>query len=271
MKKMEVSINGFLGNEKMKRSKHDDGLRGEVSEVELGKNCIKEAGKDQAQLGSNKHNSSKRKFSDSYDPELAVESSKKTAHDASDSEIGRSSHKRSKFECTTCNKVFHSYQALGGHRASHKKIKGCFASRIESSENSIETEVSPDQTTDSKLIKSCNNDNPIDHDLPSGYPEKPEMANKSKKSKGHECPICFKVFSSGQALGGHKRSHLVGTSETKTNQTVVTQKPVSEIRDLLDLNLPAPNEEDSNGHIGFKPWWAGSSHKHEPLVGLISN
>ncbi|KVH89226.1 Zinc finger, C2H2 [Cynara cardunculus var. scolymus] len=30
---------------------------------------------------------------------------------------------RSKYRCDTCNKVFRSYQALGGHRASHKKIK----------------------------------------------------------------------------------------------------------------------------------------------------
>lgn len=27
------------------------------------------------------------------------------------------------FECKTCNKKFHSFQALGGHRASHKKLK----------------------------------------------------------------------------------------------------------------------------------------------------
>ncbi|KAE9603187.1 hypothetical protein Lal_00018747 [Lupinus albus] len=30
---------------------------------------------------------------------------------------------RGKYKCETCNKVFRSYQALGGHRASHKKIK----------------------------------------------------------------------------------------------------------------------------------------------------
>lgn len=28
-----------------------------------------------------------------------------------------------KYKCETCNKTFRSYQALGGHRASHKKIK----------------------------------------------------------------------------------------------------------------------------------------------------
>ena len=30
---------------------------------------------------------------------------------------------RGKYKCETCNKTFRSYQALGGHRASHKKIK----------------------------------------------------------------------------------------------------------------------------------------------------
>ncbi|CAK8540459.1 unnamed protein product [Lathyrus sativus] len=31
--------------------------------------------------------------------------------------------RKGKYKCETCNKVFKSYQALGGHRASHKKIK----------------------------------------------------------------------------------------------------------------------------------------------------
>ncbi|XP_054786068.1 zinc finger protein ZAT3-like [Prosopis cineraria] len=33
----------------------------------------------------------------------------------------------SRFECSSCKKVFGSHQALGGHRASHKNVKGCFA------------------------------------------------------------------------------------------------------------------------------------------------
>ncbi|XP_042012896.1 zinc finger protein ZAT1-like [Salvia splendens] len=36
----------------------------------------------------------------------------------------------SKFRCMICNKGFPSYQALGGHRASHKKFKGCCAPTI---------------------------------------------------------------------------------------------------------------------------------------------
>ncbi|AEC09397.1 Zinc finger protein ZAT11 [Arabidopsis thaliana] len=33
------------------------------------------------------------------------------------------SHTSNQFECKTCNKRFSSFQALGGHRASHKKPK----------------------------------------------------------------------------------------------------------------------------------------------------
>ena len=54
----------------------------------------------------------------------------------------RKYQKRGKFECATCNKKFQSYQALGGHRASHKRIKGCSASRNDqSSENGNNTEL----------------------------------------------------------------------------------------------------------------------------------
>ncbi|KAK7278838.1 hypothetical protein RJT34_23876 [Clitoria ternatea] len=73
------------------------------------------------------------------------------------------------FECSSCNKVFGSHQALGGHRASHKNVKGCFANA-----NNV-------VVTDSE-----DNSNVVD---------------------GHKCSICLRVFSTGQALGGHKRCH----------------------------------------------------------------
>ncbi|KAG0472633.1 hypothetical protein HPP92_014490 [Vanilla planifolia] len=43
----------------------------------------------------------------------------------------------------------------------------------------------------------------------------------AKEKTVHECPICFRVFGSGQALGGHKRSHLSSCSATTI--TVVSQ------------------------------------------------
>ncbi|KAI4367351.1 hypothetical protein MLD38_023099 [Melastoma candidum] len=38
-----------------------------------------------------------------------------------------------KFECSSCKKVFGSHQALGGHRASHRNVKGCFVKASETS------------------------------------------------------------------------------------------------------------------------------------------
>ncbi|KAL0798988.1 hypothetical protein Bca101_054163 [Brassica carinata] len=67
-----------------------------------------------------------------------------------------------------------------------------------------------------------------------------KASGAKKKSKGHECPICFRVFKSGQALGGHKRSHFLGNHEHRT-LVIQQQRQVShEMHTLIDLNLPAP-------------------------------
>ncbi|CAJ1975347.1 unnamed protein product [Sphenostylis stenocarpa] len=233
---------------------------------------------------NNKYTSIKAKYLDS---ELKASSSKSWVKNKSpEAELSKSSNKRGKFECTTCKKIFHSYQALGGHRASHKKIKGCFASRNESSENSteLEADLSPDPTTESKLVK---NEYVEEHEMvtvttttttTTGFDNAEDIVRESKKGKGHECPICLKVFPSGQALGGHKRSHLPSGSENARNcqsQTVVLEGASPEIRDFFDLNLPASTEEEGNSHghaEPYRPWWVvGGSVKQEALVGLISN
>ncbi|URE16815.1 zinc finger protein [Musa troglodytarum] len=43
----------------------------------------------------------------------------------------RSRRKRTRYQCSTCGKFFRSYQALGGHRASHKRVE---AERIPTAE-----------------------------------------------------------------------------------------------------------------------------------------
>ncbi|XP_027333179.1 uncharacterized protein LOC113848026 [Abrus precatorius] len=273
MSKVGVSNKGFIKDEKVNKSELDYVSTLEDSEGEHGRNRVngtESVLSKSATPVSNKHSSIKTKF---FGSELKSNYSLKNWVDkASEAESSKNSHKRGKFECTTCNKIFHSYQALGGHRASHKKIKGCFASKNESSENSIETELSPDPTTESKLMKNSGNEYLVEHGHGPGFHNEVDTVTESKKSKGHECPICFKVFPSGQALGGHKRSHMVGGSESRNFQTVVLEEPVPEIRDLLDLNLPAATEEESNSHADSnRPWWVvEDNHKQEALVGLIS-
>ncbi|KAF8103856.1 hypothetical protein N665_0183s0033 [Sinapis alba] len=65
------------------------------------------------------------------------------------------------------------------------------------------------------------------------------IGGANKNSKVHECPICFKVYSSAQALGGHKRSHTI-----IANQEAERIKHKAAADKQFDLNLPA--EEDSD-------------------------
>lgn len=125
-----------------------------------------------------------------------------------------------KHKCDKCSKVFRSHQAMCGH----------------------------------KKICSMN--------------ETDEAAkNVHGGDKIFECPYCYKVFGSGQALGGHKRSHQLNSSSSSANATATaataatampviiaststttttttTNNSVKHRDGLIDLNLPAPLEED---------------------------
>ncbi|KAF8405537.1 hypothetical protein HHK36_010444 [Tetracentron sinense] len=121
-----------------------------------------------------------------------------------------------RFECSSCKKVFGSHQALGGHRASHKNVKGCFA--IARNEDEEE-----DDTDQEEVMKGIEEE-------------------KMVMVVGHKCSICLKVFSSGQALGGHKRCHSEKGDEPSPPQWF---NPWDEGCGL-DLNLPAPVENDGD-------------------------
>lgn len=116
-----------------------------------------------------------------------------------------------KFECKTCNRKFSSFQALGGHRASHKR------SKLEG-----------------------------DHEL-KAHAISLSLANKPKM---HECSICGQEFSLGQALGGHMRRHRTTINEDFSSiKQVITQVPdlkrsnSTRVIMCLDLNL-TPFEND---------------------------
>ncbi|XP_075475261.1 uncharacterized protein LOC142506010 [Primulina tabacum] len=142
------------------------------------------------------------------------------------------------FECKACKKVFNSHQALGGHRASHKKVKGCYAARQDQLDDNNTTY--DDMNTQEDLFSSRST---FYH-----FEQGPTLVGAAKmKSKVHECSICHRVFSSGQALGGHKRCHWITSYSPDTSSLAkfhiepVRHHPpkIEDKSDSLDLNVPA--------------------------------
>lgn len=132
---------------------------------------------------------------------------------------------RSKYECATCKRTFKSHQALGGHRASHKKVKGCFARTNVNDGGAHEQSQESMEADDEEMLKSEeqlpnehqeNSHNNSEEDTKPCYlatardnDNEEILSAAARKSKAHECTICGRVFTSGQALGGHKRCHWV--------------------------------------------------------------
>ena len=110
------------------------------------------------------------------------------------------------FKCKTCHRQFLSFQALGGHRASHKKRKLMMGADL-----------------------SCQ--------LPS---------SSTMKTKMHLCPICGLEFTVGQALGGHMRKHRNALNDDLVihdRRAVHKSNGVRRFNLCLDLNL-TPSEND---------------------------
>ncbi|KAG7011807.1 Zinc finger protein ZAT3, partial [Cucurbita argyrosperma subsp. argyrosperma] len=123
-----------------------------------------------------------------------------------------------RFECASCKKVFGSHQALGGHRASHKNVRGCSA--MAKSDEEIEHDA---------LFGHCG------HDLSINLEDKMSMILGT--AAGHKCSVCMRVFASGQALGGHMRCHWERVEENAATEEGFLN---------LDLNMPAPVEDASS-------------------------
>ncbi|KAI5577927.1 hypothetical protein POPTR_009G166200v4 [Populus trichocarpa] len=128
-----------------------------------------------------------------------------------------------RFECSSCRKVFGSHQALGGHRASHKNVKGCFA-----------------------LTRSDGCEVVEDHGGSGDVKENVEDNSKALLVLGHKCSICLRMFPSGQALGGHMRCHWEKGEENSSSMNQGLHFLTAKEGCGLDLNLPAPMEDESS-------------------------
>ncbi|KAL3649649.1 hypothetical protein CASFOL_006052 [Castilleja foliolosa] len=160
-----------------------------------------------------------------------------------------SKHNTGVYTCKTCTRSFPSFQALGGHRASHKKPRNekvDFPSpsslKKKMSFNSLSLQLSNNTAFSANLMKS------------------------SPSPRIHECSYCGAEFTSGQALGGHMRKHRAGPVARLPEMIVEevgpeeSKKPISKIGLSLDLNLPAPEVEKEKS---FRP---GFSHHYYSTI-----
>lgn len=153
-----------------------------------------------------------------------------------------------KYECSTCKKSFNSHQALGGHRASHRKMKGCFA------RTSLEDEMGLGLEAPGEELSGLDY-----HALwQVGLQDIKHLDSKKPQTKGggHQCSVCHRMFLTGQALGGHKRCHYSGekiaeaVSVTSSNKQQLSEEGHSSSKlvegsGMLDLNvLPSGESED---------------------------
>lgn len=173
------------------------------------------------------------------------------------------------YECKTCNRTFQSFQALGGHQTSHKKMK----TKTE--------ELMPQKPVFKPSEQASNPIPPIALHL--------GTSRTAQNVRAHECLICGSVFASGQALGGHMRCHRVTpainfplegetTTQTETKFNGITLSLLSPALieteetgnetsrsnndfQYLDLNLPASSSEEEE--IGESQFCFGSKQPKE--------
>lgn len=132
------------------------------------------------------------------------------------------------YQCKTCSKCFPSFQALGGHRASHKKPNR------------------PPSLEEKKAFSD--DDTNLTLQMISDRPGSPRV---------HECAICGAEFGSGQALGGHMRRHRPIPGVKKPRNNVLS----------LDLNLPAPEDDQPESNFPFAAKEQVIAFAASPLIG----
>lgn len=147
-----------------------------------------------------------------------AESKEASKMEAEDSENGRDDSliqtPEARFKCGRCGKIFRSHQALGGHRSNHKKNKNQSQRGRESQD---------DQSDD----------------------------NGDVGNKLFECPSCFRLFKTAQALGKHKKVHFSNAMVADAHTGSTSNESGGMLEFNLDLNFPAQGEDAVASHNEF--------------------
>ncbi|WOK91660.1 hypothetical protein Cni_G00351 [Canna indica] len=128
---------------------------------------------------------------------------------------------KAEFKCSVCGKAFGSYQALGGHKASHRKLNASGGGAGE--EASAASSPAASASGSSAVAAGAT----------------------SSGGKVHQCSVCFKTFPTGQALGGHKRCHYEGSlggGAASAAAASAASEAASSSHKGFDLNVPAAPE-----------------------------
>uniref|UniRef100_A0A0E0LKL8 C2H2-type domain-containing protein n=1 Tax=Oryza punctata TaxID=4537 RepID=A0A0E0LKL8_ORYPU len=133
--------------------------------------------------------------------------------------------KRTRYECPGCGKVFSSYQALGGHRASHKRINtSCSAPKV-SPAAAAAAAPAPEPSSETYPSLSILS--------PSASPDSVAAGIGDSKTKR----------SSAEKFGGACSDELYASSSGNAELELEEHSPAAAAAGFLDLNYPPASSE----------------------------